>query len=319
MTVEGLPWRGPGPREARAAAAAGRVPLRRNGSWRKRWRYLGAFSDELLLCAARVQVGPVGQTFWAIWERERRRAARAHADDRPGARPRRGLDPGARGRATRAGSTGRPRAAGRWSGSRPRRARDAERVRAFLHAGRGRLGGGDLPHRRGRQLRLDAQARGPGRVRRADRRAPDPRRGARDRGRVLRLSPPSHGLGLVGGGRRDHATAAPSAGTWSPGSTIPQQGSERAIWVDGVAAPSRRRRASRASRRSSSTAARLEFTAEAERRKEQGSPFAYSYRQPFGTFTGTLPGGLELASGPRGDGAPRGQLVAAGSAGRHPG
>src|SRR5215213_6229886 len=49
----------------------GKVPLRRNGSWRKQWRYLGAFSDELLLCAARVQVGPAGQTFWAIWDRER--------------------------------------------------------------------------------------------------------------------------------------------------------------------------------------------------------------------------------------------------------
>ncbi|MFL5899136.1 MAG: hypothetical protein ACJ76D_11890, partial [Solirubrobacterales bacterium] len=50
----------------------GKVPLRRNGSWRKQWRYLGAFSEELLLCAARVQVGPAGQTFWAIWDRERR-------------------------------------------------------------------------------------------------------------------------------------------------------------------------------------------------------------------------------------------------------
>ncbi len=47
------------------------MPIRRDGSWRKRWRYLGAFSDELLLCAARVQVGPIGQTFWAVWDRER--------------------------------------------------------------------------------------------------------------------------------------------------------------------------------------------------------------------------------------------------------
>ena len=69
MTAEGLPWRGPGSERPDLPVPPGKVPLRRGGSWRKRWRYLGAFSEELLLCAARVQVGPVGQTFWAIWER----------------------------------------------------------------------------------------------------------------------------------------------------------------------------------------------------------------------------------------------------------
>ena len=67
---EGLPWRGPGGARPELPLPPGRVPLRRNGSWRKRWRYLGVFSDELLLCAARVGVGPVGQTFWAVWDRE---------------------------------------------------------------------------------------------------------------------------------------------------------------------------------------------------------------------------------------------------------
>ncbi len=43
---------------------------------------------------------------------------------------------------------------------------------------------------------------------------------------------------------------------------------------------------------------RLEFAAECERAKEERRAFVnYSYRQPFGTFSGTLPGGLELASG----------------------
>ncbi len=67
---EGLPWRGPGGARPELPLPPGKVPLRRNGSWRKRWRYLGIFSDELLLCAARVGVGPVGQTFWAVWDRE---------------------------------------------------------------------------------------------------------------------------------------------------------------------------------------------------------------------------------------------------------
>ena len=43
---------------------------------------------------------------------------------------------------------------------------------------------------------------------------------------------------------------------------------------------------------------RLEFSARCERRKEERRAFvSYSYRQPFGSFTGTLPGGLELAEG----------------------
>jgi Protein of unknown function (DUF2804) len=40
---------------------------------RKRWRYVGAFGPEVMLCAARVEVGPFRQSFWAIWDREGRR------------------------------------------------------------------------------------------------------------------------------------------------------------------------------------------------------------------------------------------------------
>ena len=44
--------------------------------------------------------------------------------------------------------------------------------------------------------------------------------------------------------------------------------------------------------------ARLRFTAEAERaRRDNLKLFVSDYRQPFGTFTGTLPGGVELAEG----------------------
>ena len=68
--TDGLPWRGPGPQRPELPLPPDRVPLRRQGSWRKRWRYLGAFSDELLLCAARVGVGPLGQTFWSVWDRD---------------------------------------------------------------------------------------------------------------------------------------------------------------------------------------------------------------------------------------------------------
>ena len=35
----------------------------------KRWRYVGVFCEELMACAALVQVGPVRQSFWAILTR----------------------------------------------------------------------------------------------------------------------------------------------------------------------------------------------------------------------------------------------------------
>jgi hypothetical protein len=35
----------------------------------KRWRYVGVFSQELMLCAASVQVGPARQSFWAVLTR----------------------------------------------------------------------------------------------------------------------------------------------------------------------------------------------------------------------------------------------------------
>jgi hypothetical protein len=49
----------------------------------KRWRYVGVFGEELLACAARVQVGAARQTFWAVYLRgegvlrERTRTLRA--------------------------------------------------------------------------------------------------------------------------------------------------------------------------------------------------------------------------------------------------
>ena len=68
--LEALPWRGPGagrPDDLRLPPQ--RLGLRFKGTNRKRWRYLGAFCDELMVCAARVKVGPIIQTFWAIYDR----------------------------------------------------------------------------------------------------------------------------------------------------------------------------------------------------------------------------------------------------------
>ena len=35
----------------------------------KRWRYIAAFSDELMLCAATASVGPARSSWWAVWDR----------------------------------------------------------------------------------------------------------------------------------------------------------------------------------------------------------------------------------------------------------
>lgn len=45
------------------------LPLVRHGQLRKRWRYVGVFAEELMLCAARAEVGPLTQSFWVLLDR----------------------------------------------------------------------------------------------------------------------------------------------------------------------------------------------------------------------------------------------------------
>jgi hypothetical protein len=46
------------------------LPLLDQGQLRKRWRYVGLFAEEVMLCAARAQVGPLTQSFWVLLDRE---------------------------------------------------------------------------------------------------------------------------------------------------------------------------------------------------------------------------------------------------------
>jgi hypothetical protein len=79
----------------------------------------------------------------------------------------------------------------------------------------------------------------------------------------------------------------------------PPQGSERAVWVDGV--PREAGPVAFAPDLGSIRAgdgSELRFTAQAERaRRENLLLVSSDYRAPFGTFAGTLPGGVELAAG----------------------
>lgn len=65
-----MPWRGSG--DARPAFGfplpGARMPLLRRGRPLKRWRWVGCFAPELMLCAARAQVGPGRMSWWAVWE-----------------------------------------------------------------------------------------------------------------------------------------------------------------------------------------------------------------------------------------------------------
>ena len=295
MTPAGLPWRGPGPGRPELSLPPGKVPIRREGTWRKRWRYLGAFSDELMLCAARVQVGPVGQTFWAIWEREHGDLHERTRTIAPGlARGEvwtQGHEGGDEGRIDWAPDTGgtlvRIEAAER-SG--------AERVRGFLHAGEGEWVEAVCPTGEGenyvwtrkRPVAVECDVRiGERRIRVEARGVEDESCGFHPHHTVWDWSA---GVGEARDGR---------AVAWNlvAGVNDPERGSERAVWIDGAPAdepPPARFDGLDAIELGD---ARLAFTAEAERSKEQSKPFAYSYRQPFGVFEGTLPGGIELASG----------------------
>jgi hypothetical protein len=79
----------------------------------------------------------------------------------------------------------------------------------------------------------------------------------------------------------------------------PSRGSERAVWVEGVPREAPAVRFARdLSRIVAADGAELRFAAEAERRRRENVVVVSSdYRAPFGSFSGTLPGGIELARG----------------------
>src|SRR5919197_2668837 len=49
-----------------------RMGLFRSWVLRKRWHYVTFWSPDLLLCAARVHVGPLANEYWGIWDRNGR-------------------------------------------------------------------------------------------------------------------------------------------------------------------------------------------------------------------------------------------------------
>jgi uncharacterized protein DUF2804 len=65
-----LPWRGDGSaRPPGIALPPAHLAPARSGRPLKRWRWVGVFGPGLMLCAGRVVVGGVPQRFWAVWDR----------------------------------------------------------------------------------------------------------------------------------------------------------------------------------------------------------------------------------------------------------
>jgi Protein of unknown function (DUF2804) len=286
-----LPWRGPGPGRPELPLPPRAMPLRRGGTWRKRWRYVGVFYDELLVCAARIQVGPLGQTFWIVWDR-----AGAQMWERT-----RLLVPGARGEVWTEGAGGDGLVAhAPDEGSTVRieaRHPEAGEVRGFLRLGGGQWVEAVCPTGQGEYTWTRKRADVPVEcdVRIGERRWRGTARGMEDESAGYH---PHHtvwswsaGVGSTRDGR--------SVG-WSLVSGIndPPERSERAIWVDGQSMEPGPVSFEGLDAIAFADGSRLEFAGECERRLEENRLLVrYTYRQPLGAFSGTLPGGLELVQG----------------------
>lgn len=240
---------------------------------RKRWRYVAAFSEEVMICAARVQVGPLGQTFWAILDRESGQMLENTRLRLPGAR----------------GEVWREEGTDHVMSGRDVRARlrfgEGSWVEARCPAGDGyetwtrkRC---DVPvacEVRAGERRWELEARG----------VEDESAGHHPRHTVWSWSA---GVGRARDGR---------AVGWSLVSGIndPPTGSERAVWLEGEPSEPGPVSFDGLDAIAFDDGSRLAFSAEAERRRSENLLAVRSeYSQPFGTFSGTLPGGVELERG----------------------
>ncbi|MDQ4041234.1 MAG: DUF2804 domain-containing protein [Actinomycetota bacterium] len=271
-TAPQLPWRGAGAaRPDGVVVPPARMPLFRAGRMRKRWRYVGLYGPEAMLCAGSARVGPTWQVWWAVWDRAERRL---HERTRMLA---------GRGR-VEVESPGRLRV----------RDGDVEidlaleegaGVETVTPAGRAWIWTrkqGDVPAR--------GTVRLPGRTLSLEGRAfVDESAGYHDRVTAWRWSA---GTGVAVGG-------APVAWNLAEGIHDSVGASERTVWVDGEPREiGPVRFADDLGSVAFAEGGELRCAAEATRARDDNLlVFRSRYAQPFGVFSGTLPGGVELAEG----------------------
>jgi hypothetical protein len=282
-----------------------RMPLFRGTRPLKRWRYVGVFGEPFMICAASVQVGPARQTFWAVFER-----ASTLSETPSGAHP-----------DGHEHSDGHEHPEGHTQGAEGKRASAmiTERTRTIPRRGALDLTPGRLRIRDGAvllDLALDEQdgveATCPhGREQVWTRK----QAGVRAHGTlVLGARPPISidALAVIDDTAGYHARVTewwwaagvgygpdgvPLAFNLVQGVNDPPSGSERAVWVAGVPHEAPPVRFSSDLRTiTADDGSQLHFAAEAERSRRDNLLLLRSdYRAPFGSFSGTLPGGIPLA------------------------
>ena len=278
-----LPWRGADDDRPDLPLPPQSMPLRSAGGWRKRWRWVGAFGEEIMVCAGSVQVGALGQSFWAILDRASGELLERTRMRMPGAR----------------GEVWSELGGGSWelgfdaSGAITRI--DSGEVSAKLRIGEGTWaecvcpnGEGAYVWTRKRVSTISCDLRLPGgrRIREELRGLEDESAGYHPRHTVWSWSA---GVGAATDGRLVG---------WNlvEGVNDPPSSSERAIWVEGEEIPREPGPVSfdGLDGIAFEGGSRLDFRSEAERaRSENKLVVRYSYRQPFGSFSGSLDG-IEL-------------------------
>ncbi|HEX3451713.1 MAG TPA: DUF2804 family protein [Solirubrobacteraceae bacterium] len=266
------------------------MPLLRGTRPLKRWRYVAIFCEELMVCAATVQVGPARQSFWAVLLRDAQLGSQPRLLERTRLLRRRGAVELPQG-GLRIDDRGRDPHGPRGRGGSGAvvcdftLAEDAAVEVACAH------GAGYV----GTRNQAGVAARGTIAVDGAAPRAIEARAVIDDTaGYHARVTEWrwAAGVGVDPAG-------TPLAFNLVEGVNDPLDGSERAIWVAGV--PHETPPVSFASdltRIHAADGSVLRFTPEAQRERRENILLVRSeYQAPFGVFSGTLPGGLELRDG----------------------
>lgn len=241
----------------------------------KRWRYVGVFGEQLMICAASVQVGPARQTFWAVYERASALTGGGAMIERTRLIPKRGALDLAPGRLRiRDDEVSLELALDEDDGIEARCPNGSAYVWTRKQAGvraRGTLALGARP-----PIEIDALA------------VIDDTAGYH-----ARVTEWWWAAGVGSG-----SDGTPLAFNLVQGVNDPPSDSERAIWVAGVAheAPPVRFSADLGTI-VAEDGSRLRFAPEAERSRHENLLVVRSdYRAPFGTFSGTLPGSIPLVN-----------------------
>jgi len=244
------------------------LPLFDHGQLRKRWRYVGLFADEVMLCAARAEVGPLTQSFWVLLDRESGRQWNHTA-----------LLPGSK-EVTLDG---------------PRLEIDGPGLRASLRIGECEAIETTCPSGRSQAwtrkrvgMAVEGSVEVPGRRWQvAGRGVDDESAGHHQRETSWRWSA---GIGTAVDGR-------PVAWNLVEGINDPPNGSERAIWIDGDPVEPPPSHFDKPDEIALGDGESLRFTGESEHTHDDNYLLIRSrYRHRFGSFAGSL-GGVELATG----------------------